>query len=430
MGCRANQADSAALEGILAQEGWRLVDFDSVADAYILNTCTVTNNADQEARYLIRRAHRKNPEASIIVTGCSAQTNPKALAQVEGVSFVVGNTQKSSILDYLKKAKPLVPEIIVKDIFQEEAIFTSDFATYSKNTRAFVKVQDGCNQMCSYCVIPFARGKNRSLAPDKILQELYRLKEKGFLEAVLTGIHIGTYGVDLEEKSSLLALMRRIEEESPIHRVRISSIDPEEVSSEMVDFLEESKVFCAHLHIPVQSGDNEILKLMRRRYSAEEFLDLSLKLKEKIPEICLGTDIMPGFPYEDEERFEKSFQLLEKSPIDYLHVFPYSAKDKTRAALFQSQVPVSVKRERVKRLTDLSQAKKENFYQRALGHTQEVILEEKVGDEWMKGTSRNYLPVCIPITGDVEEPLKGKLVFAQISRYDHRHVFSENFSRR
>jgi len=430
MGCRANQADSAVLEGLLAQAGWRLVDFNSSADAYILNTCTVTNNADQEARYLIRRAHRKNPEASIIVTGCSAQTNPKALAQVEGVSFVVGNTQKASILDYLHQAKPLVPEIIVKDIFQEEAIFTSDFATYSKNTRAFVKIQDGCNQMCSYCVIPFARGKNRSLAPKKILEELRRLHSEGFLEAVLTGIHIGTYGRDLEEESTLLELMRKIEEEAPIYRVRVSSIDPEEVSGEMIEFLAESKVFCAHLHIPVQSGNDEILKLMRRRYTAEEFLNLSYTLKEKIPAICLGTDIMPGFPYEDESRFEKSFRLLEESPIDYLHVFPYSAKEKTRASSFQGQVSLSVKRERVKKLTELSQKKKESFYKNSLGHIEEVILEEKLSEAWMKGTSRNYLPVCVPIQAQEEELLKGKLVFAPISRYDQRHVFSENFQRR
>ena len=187
MGCRANQYDSAVLEGMIANAGWQLVGSDQIADAYIINTCTVTNEADKEARYLVRKAHRKNPEASILVTGCSAQVNPQALAAVEGVSFVLGNSEKASILDYLNQAKPLVPRIVVDDIFQEEDFFNSSFTSYSKNTRAFMKIQDGCNQMCSYCVIPFARGKNRSLSPDLVMAELRMLSEKGFEEAVLTG---------------------------------------------------------------------------------------------------------------------------------------------------------------------------------------------------------------------------------------------------
>lgn len=424
MGCKANQYDSAAIEGTLAQAGWKLVDFSSSAHAYIINTCTVTNKADSEARQLARKAHRLNPDASVIVTGCYAQTDPASLAEVEGISFILGNNQKHAILDYLNQAKPLAPEIIVEDLFKEEVVFTSDFTSYSQNSRAFVKIQDGCNQFCSFCVIPYARGKNRSLEPEKILSELKKLKGQGFQEAVLTGIHLGTYGYDLEPKTSLLDLMRRIEEESPIHRVRLSSIDPEEVSDEMIDFLAQSKVFCEYLHIPVQSGEDETLKLMRRRYKSKDFKQLSFKLKDKLPEICLGTDLMIGFPHEDEEKFEKSYRLVEECPIDYLHVFPYSAKKNTRAALFENQVTPEKKKERVARALELSRQKKEKFYLNSLGKKAEIIIEEKLNEKngrYLRGVSRNYLFVNVPCAENLE---KGCFL-SRPTHYEKGELFGE-----
>jgi len=433
MGCRANQYDSAAMAGILRREGWDMVPFDSFADAYVINTCTVTNKADAEARTLIRRAHRRNPEANILVMGCYAQTDPKALAGVEGVSFILGNDQKGSLLDYLNQTQPLVPQIVVHDLFKEEEIFTADFHSFAERSRAYLKIQDGCNQMCSYCVIPFARGKNRSLTPEKAVNELRRLSEEGFEECVLTGIHIGTYGRDLDPASTLLDLMRRIEDEGPIHRVRLSSIDPEEVSEEMVDFLSRSKVFCHYLHIPVQSADDHILKLMRRRYSSAEFKRLAFRLKDEMPDICLGTDVMVGFPYEDEGRFESSLSLLEETPIDYLHVFPYSAKKRTRAASFLHQVSAPEKKERARRMRELSHRKREGFYRSSLGTEVELILEEAQGEEipdYRKGISRNYIPVHLPLK-DLPpsfSPLRkerGGRVLSRIHRYDGGIVFGE-----
>lgn len=427
MGCKANQYDSAVLEGMLAEAGWNLVEASEAADAYIINTCTVTNEADKEARYLIRRSHRKNPEASIVVTGCSAQTDPDALAQVEGVSYVVGNSKKANILDYLALAKPLTPQILVDDIFQEEELFTSNFTSYSKNTRAFLKIQDGCNQMCSYCVIPFARGKNRSFSPEKVIEELARLSGQGFQEVVLTGIHIGTYGYDLNPATSLLELLKQIEIQKPIHRVRVSSIDPEEVSDEMVEFLSSSQVICEHLHIPLQSGDDTILKLMRRRYTGEEFKDLTWKLKEKIPHICIGTDVMVGFPYEDEERFESSFKTIRESALDYLHVFPYAAKKKTRAEKFLNQVGLREKRLRVEKLTEYSKELRHQFQQKSVGSQQELVIEDfhaNLGGMY-RGISRNYLPVELIS----DHNLKGKLVLSEITRYDQGHVFGKIIER-
>jgi len=429
MGCRANQYDSSAMAITLRRAGWRLVDFNSSADAYILNTCTVTHKADADARHLVRRAHRQNPEATILVTGCYAQTDPQALAGIEGVSFIFGNDQKGSILDYLNQVQPLKPQVIVNDLFKEKAIFTSHFGAHTERSRAFLKIQDGCNQMCSYCVIPFARGKNRSLAPEEVLKQLKLLAQQGFYEAVLTGIHIGTYGVDLDLPGTLLDLMRKIEEEKPIHRVRLSSIDPEEVSEEMIKFLSQSQVFCAYLHLPVQSGDDQILKLMRRRYQVADFENLAWKLKEKIPQICLGTDVMVGFPYEDEERFQSGYELIKKLPLDYLHVFPYSAKKKTRAASFLSQVSSSIKKERVKKFIQLSQDKKEKFYQNALGTETELVIEESSSEElpgYLKGTSRNYIPVYLLAGGFP----KKSLLQATLTHYEGGKVFGEINKRR
>jgi threonylcarbamoyladenosine tRNA methylthiotransferase MtaB len=268
-----------------------------------------------------------------------------------------------------------------------------------------------------------------------VIRELQRLSSEGFQECVLTGIHIGTYGRDLSPATTLLDLMRRIEEENPIYRVRLSSIDPEEVTDEMIDFLSRSKAFCHYLHIPVQSGDDPILKLMRRRYTAAEFQRLSLRLKEKMPEVCLGTDVMVGFPYEDEERFLSSYQLLQDSPIDYLHVFPYSAKKKTRAASFLHQVSPREKKERVGRMTALSRQKRDQFYKNSLGSFSEIILEETVLEDlpnYRKGISRNYVPVHVP-EKDLPPSLsrsnpageRGRVILSRIDRYDGGKLFGE-----
>ncbi|MBL7684911.1 MAG: tRNA (N(6)-L-threonylcarbamoyladenosine(37)-C(2))-methylthiotransferase MtaB [Deltaproteobacteria bacterium] len=428
MGCRANQYDSAAMSGLLAKSGWKLVSFDDPADAYIINTCTVTNKADAEARSLARKAHRQNPESTILVTGCYAQTDPWSLASIEGVSFVLGNDQKGSIVDYLSRVQPLQAEVIVNDLFKEEAIFTHDFDSFAERSRAYLKIQDGCNQMCSYCVIPFARGKNRSVHPDWVIAELKRLSEKGFDEAVLTGIHIGTYGYDLSPESSLLELMKSIEKERPIHRVRISSIDPEEVSDEMIDFLSNSKIFCPYLHIPIQSGNDHILKLMRRRYDVATFEKLCKKLKERIPSICLGTDVMVGFPYEDEQRFQESYDLIKRVPLDYLHVFPYSSKKKTRAATFLHQVSTPEKKRRVRQMTLLSQEKKDCFYFQSLGKVFEVIMEEEVCVDppgYLKGMSENFLPIYLPFS----ETIQRQRLQVKVVRYDGGYLFGEIIQR-
>jgi threonylcarbamoyladenosine tRNA methylthiotransferase MtaB len=406
LGCKANQYDGTYLAALLQKNNYHLVDFKEIADIYVINTCTVTDKADYDGRNLIRRAKRRNPDAITVVTGCYAQTHPKEVAKIEGVNLVLGNAQKSSLLDHLERARRERERVhvVVDDIFKHTELETFGMSRYTEQTRAYVKIQDGCNQFCSFCVIPFARGRSRSIAISQVIEELRELSFHGFHEAILTGIHIGTYGCDRGDRLGLTDLLRAIAVERPIHRVRVSSIDPEEITEEMIEVLGSSDIFCPHLHIPLQSGDNEILRLMRRRYTREDFFSLTERIVEKIPRVCIGTDVMVGFPYEDDLRFENTFRLLREAPVHYFHVFPYSAKRGTRAAGFLGHVAPEIKKERAGRLRDLSEEKMRRFRQSFVGGEVEVILESLFAtgrenasgsyEEWT-GFSENYLPVVV-----------------------------------
>ncbi len=414
LGCKANQYDSSYLEAQLRARDFRLVDFKERADIYIINTCTVTDRADMDSRNLIRRANRRNPEAFKVVTGCYAQTKPGEVARVEGVDLVLGNDKKARLLEYLELGRPERTLVEVDNIFLQTELETFGMASYSKNTRAFVKIQDGCNQFCSFCIIPYARGRNRSIPIPRILEELRNLRERGFHEAVLTGIHIGTYGHDQSPPTDLQALLEAIEAERPIHRVRVSSIDPEEVNDAMVDLFASSSTLCPHLHIPLQAGDDTTLEMMKRRYRVADFASLCDRLAAKIPRVCIGTDVIVGFPYEDEERFERGYRLLRDSPVHYFHVFPFSPKRGTRAAKMLGQVPLPVKKAHAARLRELSEAKSRDFRARFAGEEVEVLLErredvcqnEGQSKVAWTGFSENYLPVAV--TSD--SGYSGKLV--------------------
>lgn len=414
LGCRANQYDGNYLGALLKNNGYRLIDFKESADIYVINTCTVTDGADRDGRNLIRRTKRRNPESITVVTGCYAQTQPKEVAEVVGVDLVLGNNQKAGLLGHLEEARTrhqnqnTAAKIVVEDIFKQRELEVFGHAQHSAQTRAYVKIQDGCNQFCSFCMIPFARGRNRSVAIPKILDELKRLSAAGFYEAVLTGIHIGTYGHDLDGQTNLATLLRAIVKERPIHRVRISSIDPEEVSDELLEVWSSEKIFCPHLHIPLQSGDDATLKLMRRRYTRGEFFELTQKLQKRFPRLGLGTDVMVGFPYEDEARFQNTYDLLQDSAVNYFHVFPYSAKRGTQAAKMLGQVAPAAKKARVAALRELSDRKAKAWRSSFLGKRVEVLLEKRRDpcqsdahtgmqgcfEEWT-GVSEHYLPVSV-----------------------------------
>ncbi|EKD41566.1 MAG: hypothetical protein ACD_73C00655G0002 [uncultured bacterium] len=389
-GCRANQYDSGALEHLL-NNNFEVVHPDTTSDIVVLNSCAITEQAEMEARQMIRKIKRKNPATRIVVTGCSAQVSAGKY-QNEGLAdLVVGNEYKSKIVDYLVSEEGL--DLTHDRLGRFESVFYEGGIKSPKNTRSFLKIQDGCSQFCSFCIVPFARGLNRSVEPQKVLDSLYELAAKGVHEAVLTGIHLGTYGKDLNPKTDLLKLLKLIEEKKPIHRVRVSSIDPEELSDEMIEFFTDSQVFCGHLHLPLQSGDDEILRRMRRRYTAQYFEDLTNKIKKKNPDICLGTDVIVGFPGESEAQFENTYSLISNAPLSYLHVFPYSSREGTKANGFADTVSLALKKKRVARLRILSEEKRQLFYQSQIGRIEEVVVESYAKGN--RGMTRNYIDVAL-----------------------------------
>jgi threonylcarbamoyladenosine tRNA methylthiotransferase MtaB len=399
LGCKVNQYDSATIEEALIDKGHRIVDFKTEADVYIINTCTVTHKTDYQSRQLIRRAQKKNPGAQIIVTGCYAQVSAEKLKEIPEVNLILGNREKQSIADFItgSPVEKSGPRVIVSNIEEKNPFKDPPLRTFSKHTRAFLKIQDGCESFCTYCIVPRARGKCRSLGPQETLQRLHTLSRQGFNEVVLTGIHLGAYGIDLTPTSSLLKVLQLIEREKPVSRIRISSLEPMDIFPDLVELIASSQIMCPHLHLPLQSGDSDILKRMNRPYTASDFQKLITMIVSKIPHLCLGVDVMVGFPGETETQFDNTYRLLEDLPVSYFHIFPYSKRENTPAASFPDHIPPETVRIRRDRLVQLNNIKKYNFYSSFLGTTVNVLLEDKRDREsgYLKGLSRNYIPVLI-----------------------------------
>jgi len=396
LGCKANQYDSALIQESLEKRDFELVPFSQLAEIYIINTCTVTSRADFQCRQLIRRAYRNNPKAKIIVTGCYAQSAPEELKKIPGVTLVVGNSEKWEIARLLSEPEKFSPsEIIVSPIEEESVLYFQEINKFSSRTRFFLKIQDGCNSQCSYCIVPLVRGKSRSMPLSAVLEQLQIISGSGYQEVVLTGIHLGTYGLDLSPPSSLLKLLQEIERQKLITRVRLSSIEPNEVTSEFIEFLSDSKIVCPHLHLPLQSGDDSILQKMNRPYTTKNFQTLVEKLASTIKDICLGTDVIVGFPGEGEQEFNQTVKFIEKLPISYLHVFPFSPRKGTPAFNFSGKVPNFIVKKRAEHLRNLSKKKRENFYQLYLNKNLPVLVEAKRDQKTglLKGLSRNYIPI-------------------------------------
>jgi threonylcarbamoyladenosine tRNA methylthiotransferase MtaB len=403
LGCKSNQYDSGAIEESLLRGGLKLLPFPARAEAYVINTCTVTRKTDYQSRQLIRRVRKINPAATVIVTGCYAQVSPDELSGIEGVDYILGNPEKDKVLEYVLKeyvlkgsrtgdgAKTMVGE------FRSGAPLSLRARSTGGRTRANLKVQDGCDKFCSYCIIPRARGLSKSLPLDDVEREIELLVEAGFKEIVLTGIHLGAYGADLAEKTDLTSILELIEKKAFPCRFRISSLDPDEVTDGFVEVMKTSRGICNHLHLPLQSGDKDVLRRMRRDYTPKIFIKAVESLFETIPGISIGTDVMAGFPGEGPEEFENTFTLLEGLPISYLHIFPYSVRSNTRAASYQDRVNGVVVKERCRKLKILDSSKRKAFYSGFLGDTAEVLIEstrDRNSGAW-KGKARNYIPVAV-----------------------------------
>lgn len=397
LGCKVNQCDSAALTALLEDAGFIVTPFNTFADAYIVNTCTVTGFADFQARQLIRRALRTNPDARIIVTGCYAQTQPQALAAIDGVTWIVGNDQKHTIIELLSHPPTHTQKIFSDDIFRQQEFLSAPARRLANRTRAFFKIQDGCNAFCSYCIVPYARGKSRSLPLEQTLSGIDRFVEQGYREIVLTGIHLGQYGYDLAPTTQLVPMLERILSRHPALRIRLSSIEPTEISDDLLGLFNTYKHLCPHLHIPLQSGDDGVLGMMKRTYDAAFYRSLILRVSKAVPDIAIGIDVMTGFPGEGEAAFRNTFTLLTDLPAAYLHVFPYSERPGTAAISIIPKVPEKIKKERAAILRALSAEKREAYSRSFLGKILPVLVElsrdKKTG--LAKGFSHNYLPVML-----------------------------------
>jgi len=404
LGCKVNQCESAGIAEAMAARGITLVPFEAEADCYIVNTCTVTGRTDDQSRRLIRRAIRRNPAAAVLATGCYAQRAPEEIARIPGVRIVAGNAEKLQLYDIIEEfVDGKGPQVRVGEIRSEKRFTPLGAAVIPGHTRAFLKIQDGCDALCSYCIVPRVRGGSRSLRPAEVADGIASLAGRGFREVVLSGIHLGAYGRDLAPATDLTAVVRRIVEERPIERVRLSSIEPREITGELLALIGPPGIVCRHLHIPLQSGDDGILAAMNRDYDAAFFRGLIRNILATIPGIAIGIDAMVGFPGESEAAFANTLRLVEELPLAYLHVFPFSRRPGTPAAAMPGQVPEADKRQRVKRLRTIGAEKRRVFAEKSIGAPLAVLIEGKKDKStgFFTGFSDNYTPVVCRGAADV-----------------------------
>lgn len=390
LGCKVNQYDTAVILNHLPKSRYKTVPFTEKADVYVIDTCTVTHKADAEARNYIYRAKRANPDGVVVVTGCYAQVSPDELKEVKGVDYVIGNSDKfTSLLKVIREGeRQSEPRVFISDIFKEKkkSFESPDIEHFPGRTRAFLKVQDGCNYACTFCIIPRARGRSRSLSIAEILSRMEKLSLAGYKEIVLTGIHIASYGRDIG--TSFFELVKEIEREKIVGRVRLTSLDPADIETGFIEYVSEAETICPQFHIALQSGDQDVLKRMRRRYGPEKFLGLTNLIRETMPGAAIGSDIMVGFPGETEEQFQNTYRVAEESALTYFHVFPYSKRKMTSAAAMDGQLNPRVIKERSKCLRELGSRKKSEFVGKFIGATFPVLVETG-----SKGTTPNYISV-------------------------------------
>ncbi|WP_299094876.1 tRNA (N(6)-L-threonylcarbamoyladenosine(37)-C(2))-methylthiotransferase MtaB [Winogradskyella sp.] len=399
LGCKLNFSETSTIARSFKDEGFARVDFNEEADIYVINTCSVTENADKRFKTIVKQAQKVNPEAFVAAVGCYAQLKPEELADVDGVDLVLGATEKFKITDYLNDlTKNDFGEVHSCEI--EEADFYVGSYSIGDRTRAFLKVQDGCDYKCTYCTIPLARGISRSDTMDNVLKNAREISEQNIKEIVLTGVNIGDYGKgefgNKRHEHTFLDLVTELDKVEGIERLRISSIEPNLLKNETIELVSKSRAFVPHFHVPLQSGSNDILKKMKRRYMRELYVDRVSKIKEVMPHACIGVDVIVGFPGETEERFLETYNFLNELDISYLHVFTYSERDNTEAAAMDGVVPKNVRSKRSKMLRGLSAKKRRAFYEAQIGTTRTVLFEGENKEGYIHGFTENYVKVKAP----------------------------------
>lgn len=409
LGCKVNTYESEAVYRMFLKEGYTKVDFKESADVYVINTCTVTNTGDKKSRQMIRRAVRQNPEAVVVVMGCYAQVAPEEIEKIEGVDIVIGTKHRDQLVQYVQKfQEQRQPIKTIDNIMRVRDYESLELDHFSENTRAFLKIQEGCNNFCTFCIIPWARGLIRSEKPETVIDKAQRLVDNGFHEIVLTGIHTAGYGSDLEEYDFGDLLNDISQQVKGLKRLRISSIETSQITDKVLDALKNSNIIVDHLHVPLQSGSDKILKAMHRKYTTAEYAEKIHEIRQIFPKIAITTDVIVGFPGEGEEEFKEMYDFIEQIGFTELHVFPYSKRSGTPAATMENQVPEITKTMRVSELIALSEKLAYKYAKQFEGEVLEMIVEsayERDGKHYVVGHAANYLKVECPGNADLVKQL-------------------------
>lgn len=421
LGCKVNQYDTQAMIEALAKD-YKIVSSEEKADIYIINTCTVTSRADQKSRQYIRGIIRKNPEAFVAVTGCYAQRLPEEIARIQGVDLILGNEEKNGIASVLDQAgKNSRPEVFVENIDSRSRYDTLKVTRHQSHSRAFVKIQDGCQNYCSYCIIPYVRGKQRSRPLKDTLEEIEGLVRNGFREVVLTGIRLGSWGQDLNGRVTLATLLEKVSEIEDLKRVRLSSIEPRDLSEELIDRIAQLPKVCRHLHIPLQSGDGKVLKAMNRPYDTFYYQDLIERIREKIKGVAITTDVMAGFPGEGKGEFENTYNFAYQMKFSKMHIFRYSPRPGTPATQLKGKVREQEIKKRSRRLLELSSKMQEEFSRSFLDETLEVLVERRKENDCLAGLTDNYIRAVF----DGPENLVNKIVRIKITQIKKEYIIGK-----
>ncbi len=421
LGCKVNQYDSDAVGELFAAAGYRLVDFHEEADVYIVNTCTVTSLGDKKSRQMVRRARRRNPNAKVVMMGCFAQASPEEAANVEGVNLVLGTDQRQGVVELVEALAVQETQMLVHPIFDVTTFEELSVRKGSGRTRAVLKIQDGCNEFCTYCKIPFARGRSRSRDPEQVLEQAAVLGEQGFAEIVLTGIHLGAYGLDLEVETSLAQVMKRIADETPVKRLRLSSIDPDKITDDLLRIISTTPQICRHLHIPLQSGSASVLQRMRRNYTASQYDSILKRVRQWIPDAAITTDVIVGFPGETDAEFMETVEFVNQADFTRLHVFPFSARQGTPAAKMADQIPKAVRTRRAGELMDLGKRLSQRWHETFIGREVAVLVEQS-SEGCLTGFTDQYVRVLGTPSTQSPAAQTGQIVEVQVIEADYEGV--------
>lgn len=404
LGCKLNFSETSSIARMFQEEGFARVDFNDTPDVFVINTCSVTENADKKCKQLVKKAKKINPDAFIAIIGCYAQLKPEEIAQIHGVNMVLGAAEKFKIVDYFNQQENNAIAQVYASKIKEAKDFIPSYSQGDR-TRSFLKIQDGCDYFCTFCTIPLARGKSRNQSIAETVKVAEEIAKTNIKEVVLTGVNIGDFGQG-EGKEDFFQLVQALDKVDGINRYRISSIEPNLLSNDIIDFVSESNKFMPHFHIPLQSGSNKILKMMRRKYLKELYSERVFRIKEKMPHACIGVDVIVGFPDETDEDFLETYNFLNELPISYLHVFTYSERQNTTAVKLDNPVPKEVRSERSKMLHILSEKKKRYFYEQFLGDTFNVLLEAEQHEGFLNGFTENYIKVKVPYESALENTIQ------------------------